>query len=142
VIVTTARGVVKRSDAATGTRATVGAVPSGHAPFALLNRTGNHAVALLLRSPLHRLASGQLALITVTGRRSGKEYTFPVGYRRSGERVTIGVGWPERKLWWRNLRGGAPVGLRIAGEQRTGTANVSGDERSGVIVEVQLDPHP
>lgn len=45
----------------------------------------------------------------VIGRRSGREYTFPVGYRQTGDRVTIGVGWPERKLWWRNLRGGAAV---------------------------------
>ena len=114
----------------------------GHAPFALWNRTGNRAVALLLRSPLHPVVSRQLALITVTGRRSGKDYTFPVGYRRAGERVTIPVGWPARKLWWRNLRGGAWVRLRLGGEQRSGLANVRGDERSGVLVEVQLDPRP
>lgn len=115
-------------------------MPQGHRPFALWNRTGNRAVALLLRSPLHPLVSRQLALITVTGRRSGHDYTFPVGYRRAGERVTIPVGWPERKLWWRNLQGGARVLLRLGSEQRSGHAEVRGDERSGVIVEVQLDP--
>jgi hypothetical protein len=62
----------------------------------------------LLRSPLHRLASGYLALITVTGRRSGREYTFPVGYSERNGRVVIGVGWPERKSWLRNLREPAP----------------------------------
>jgi hypothetical protein len=115
-------------------------MPQGHRPFALWNRTGNGAVALLLRSPLHPLVSRQLALITVTGRRSGRDYTFPVGYRRAGERVTIPVGWPERKLWWRNLQGGARVLLRLGSEQRSGHAEVRGDERYGVIVEVQLDP--
>ncbi len=115
-------------------------VPDGHAPFALWNRTGNRAVALLLRSPLHPVVSRHLALITVTGRRSGHDYTFPVGYRRAGERLTIPVGWPARKLWWRNLRGGARVALRVGGEQHSGRAEVHGDERSGVIVEVQLDP--
>jgi hypothetical protein len=115
-------------------------VPEGHAPFAVWNRTGNLAVALVLRSPLHPIASRQLALITVTGRRSGREYTFPVGYRRQGERVTIPVGWPERKLWWRNLRGGAAVRLRLRGHDHTGRAEVRGDEVSGVIVEVQLHP--
>jgi hypothetical protein len=114
-------------------------VPRGHAPFAIWNRTGNQAIALLLRSPLHRLASRQLALITVTGRRSGREHTFPVGYERDGERVTIPVLWPERKLWWRNVRGGAPVRLRIRGEQHSGHAEVRGDERSGVSVEIALD---
>ena len=120
---------------------TVADVPSGHAPFAVLNRTGNQVVRLLLRSPLHRVVSGQLALITVTGRRTGRTHTFPIGYNREGDRVTIPVTWPERKLWWRNLRGGAPVRLRLRGENRTGHAVVSGDENSGVVkVEVQLDP--
>jgi hypothetical protein len=117
----------------------VPAVPEGHTPFAVWNRTGNVAAVLLLRSPLHPIASRQLALITVTGRRSGREYTFPVGYRREGSGVTIPVGWPERKLWWRNLRGGAPVRLLIRGEHLSGQAEVRGDERSGVVVEVQLD---
>lgn len=115
-------------------------MPEGHAPFAVWNRTGNRVVALLLRSPLHPLVSRQLALITVTGRRSGKSYALPVGYRRTGDRVTIPVGWPERKLWWRNLRGGSRVRLRLGNEERGGVANVRGDERSGVTVEVQLDP--
>jgi F420H(2)-dependent quinone reductase len=112
----------------------------GHAPFAFFNHTGNQVVSLLLRSPLHRPASRSLALITVTGRRSGREFTFPVGYRREGDSVRIGVGWPERKLWWRNLRGdGAPVSMRIRGVEHTGHAVARGDERSGVVVDVRLD---
>jgi hypothetical protein len=43
-----------------------------------------------------------LALITVTGRRSGCRYTFPVDYRQDEDRVLINVGWPERKYWWRS----------------------------------------
>ena len=30
----------------------------------------------------------------------------------------------EKKTWWRNLRGGAPVGLVLRGERMTGTAVV------------------
>ena len=113
----------------------------GHAPWALLNRTGNPALALLLRSPLHRFASRQLALISVTGRRSGREFTFPILYRRRGNTVQIAVGWPEHKLWWRNLRGeGAPVRLLIEGREVSGHAVARGDERSGVTVEVDLRP--
>jgi hypothetical protein len=114
-------------------------VPGGRLPFRIFNRTGNPVVRLLLQSPLHRLVSRWLVLITVTGRRSGRRFTIPVGYRRDGDRVRIGVQWPENKLWWRNLRGGAPVTLRWGSEQRSGHAEVRGDERTGVSVEVQLD---
>jgi hypothetical protein len=114
-------------------------VPSSHAPFVVWNRAVNPPVRLLLSSPLHPLISRQLALITVTGRRSRREYTFPVGYRQDGDRVTIDVGWPERKRWWRNLLGGGTVRLRLRGDERTGYAEARGDERTGVSVEVQLD---
>ena len=67
-----------------------------HTPFAVVNRVGNPLVRAVLRSPAHGLLSGHLALLTVTGRRSGRAFTFPVGYHREGERVTIGVGSPER----------------------------------------------
>ena len=115
-------------------------MPKSHTPFAVFNRVGNPAVKLLLRSPLHRVASGQLALVTVTGRRSGRTYTIPVGYRREGDVVTIGVGWPERKRWWRNLRDdGAPVRMHIAGRDYSGRGVARGDEDRGVAVEVTLD---
>jgi F420H(2)-dependent quinone reductase len=101
------------------------------------NRVVNPPVRLLLNSPAHRLASGSMALITVTGRRSGRSFTIPTSYRRDGERVTIAVAWPESKLWWRNLTGiGAPVELEIAGQHYRGQAIVHGDEASGVTVEV------
>ncbi|TMK42403.1 MAG: nitroreductase family deazaflavin-dependent oxidoreductase [Actinobacteria bacterium] len=117
-------------------------MPSGHTPFAVFNRTANPLVGLLLRAPLgHRLASRRLALITVTGRKTGREHTFPVGYTQRGDTVRIVVGWPERKVWWRNLRGGeAPVRIRIQGRERTGHATAQGDPRSGVTVTVKLDP--
>jgi hypothetical protein len=117
-------------------------VPASHTPFAVLNRTANPILGALLRSPLHRLISRQLALITVIGRKSGREYTFPTAYHQAGEdRVTITVGWPERKRWWRNLRGeGAPVRLWLKGTECNGHAVAEGDETSGVTVEITLDP--
>jgi len=113
-------------------------VAEGHGRFAVLNRVGNPLVRGLLRSPLHGIADRRLALITVTGRRSGREYTFPVGYRQEGELVTIAVGWPQRKVWWRNLAGGGPVRMRIRGEEREGRAEANEDERGEVTVVVRL----
>ncbi|MFL5780732.1 MAG: nitroreductase/quinone reductase family protein [Thermoleophilaceae bacterium] len=118
-----------------------GSAPEGHAPFALFNRTGNRVVSGLVRTPvLHRLVSGRIALITVTGRRSGRQFTFPVFYTQDGDRVTIEVGWPERKVWWRNLRDGGEVRMRLRGTQRTGHAQAHGDVRAGVTVRVALAP--
>jgi hypothetical protein len=117
-------------------------VPDTHAPFAVFNHTVNPLLGMALRSPLHRLFSDRLALITVTGRRSGREFTFPVGYRQDGDRVTVTVGWPERKRWWRNLRNGGPVRLRLRGVECSGHARARGDERTGVTVEVALEGRP
>jgi hypothetical protein len=110
----------------------------GHAPFAVWNRSGNRLIAVLLRSPLHGMLSSRLALITVTGRRSGVEHTLPIMYEREGSTVTIPVMWPERKLWWRNLRGGAPVRLRLRGEDLPGRAEVHVLESGATTVKVEL----
>ena len=118
---------------------TVASVLDDHAPFAVFNRTANPVVRAVLSSPLHPLLSRELALITIIGRRSGRRYTLPVGYRQDGDRVLINVGWPERKRWWRNLRHAGQVEMRIQGTRRTGRALARGDERTGVTVEVQLD---
>jgi deazaflavin-dependent oxidoreductase (nitroreductase family) len=115
------------------------AMPEGHAPFAVFNRTANPVVRAVLSSPLHPVLSHSLALITIAGRRSGRRYTFPVGYRQDGDRVLIDVGWPERKQWWRNLRDAGQVEMQIRGKRRTGRALARGNESSGVTVEVQLD---
>jgi deazaflavin-dependent oxidoreductase (nitroreductase family) len=111
----------------------------GHTPFAVFNRTANPVLKAVLSSPFHPLLSRNLALITVTGRRTGGRYTFPVAYHQADERVTINVGWPERKRWWRNLTDGEHVELRIRGARRSGQARARGDERTGVTVEIELD---
>jgi hypothetical protein len=75
----------------------------------------NPMMRILLRSPLHFLQSKSLMLITFTGRKSGRRFTTPVRYVRVGDTVQCFTS-PEN-LWWRNLRGGAAVSLRIEGEE-------------------------
>jgi hypothetical protein len=113
--------------------------PRGHRPFEIWNRTGNRLVRVLVSSPLHPLVSRRLTLITVTGLRSSNEYTLPVAYRLDGDRLTIPVRWPERKLWWRNLRNGAPVKLRLRGTERSGFARADVADDGAVAVHVTLD---
>jgi deazaflavin-dependent oxidoreductase (nitroreductase family) len=86
----------------------------------------NPLVKALLRSPLHFLASDSLVLVTFTGRKSGREFTTPVGYeQRNG---TLYVTSQTDRVWWRNLRGGAPVTVRLRGGRRRGHADVVEDD--------------
>ena len=81
-----------------------------HAAFSIINPT----VRLLLRSPLHRLWSTNLMLITFRGRSSGRLFTTPVRYQKQGDLIRCFTS--QSNQWWRNLRGGADVVLRIGGE--------------------------
>ncbi len=86
-----------------------------------LYRILNRGVGLLLRSPLHGLASGRIMLLTVTGRRSGRRFTVPVSYLpHEGDFLCFTSG--EWGSWWKNLRGGAPVAAWVRGMQFEGIA--------------------
>lgn len=65
-------------------------------------------------------------LISFTGRRSGKHYTTPISYVQQGQTLLLGVGG----AWWKNLRGDAPVQVRLCGKTYTGRAEVREDEAS------------
>lgn len=92
----------------------------------------NPIVRAILRSPAHRLLSGALLLITVTGRRTGREYSFPVMYAPDGDDLLIFVGMHEEKSWWRNLRGGADVVVRVRGEDQPRRAELLAGDRDSL----------
>ena len=79
----------------------------------------------LLRSPLHGFLSKEVLILSFTGRKSGKRYTTPIGYARQGNVLLLGT----RAPWWKNLRGGVPVSVRVQGRDYTGTADVIADEQ-------------
>ncbi len=70
---------------------------------------GNDFMAWVLRSPFHGLLSNSMMLITVTGTKTGKEYTTPVGYYEQDG--CLWVMTSRNRTWWRNLRSGAKVRL-------------------------------
>lgn len=70
---------------------------------------GNDFMSWVLRSPFHALLSNGMMLITVTGRKTGKKYTTPVGYYEEGGYLWVITS--RDRTWWRNLQGGANVGL-------------------------------
>jgi hypothetical protein len=105
-----------------------------------MNRTVNRVLKALLRSRAHRLVSGRFALITYTGRKSGREYTIPSFYRDKGDQITIAVGWPDQKVWWRNLRGeGAPVTLVVRGQTVKGHAVATREGERDALVRVRVE---
>jgi len=86
----------------------------------------NGAMRQLLRSPLHRLVSGSIMLITYHGRRSGREFSTPVRYIPNGSGVRCFS--DQTTQWWRNLRARPEVTLLIAGVERRYRANVYVDD--------------
>jgi len=91
--------------------------------FWITNHFANHFVRPLLRGPLGSWAGGKLALLRVPGRRTGHVYEVPVQFTRDGNTIWVEPGMPERKTWWRNLRGdGQDITLRVAGREHRGHA--------------------
>ncbi len=84
----------------------------------------NPLISAILRSPLHWLLSPGVMLITVTGRRSGRRYTIPVGYQRQGESLTVMISEARKKQWWRNYRAPGPGELRRRGRKLRGEAEL------------------
>jgi deazaflavin-dependent oxidoreductase (nitroreductase family) len=84
----------------------------------------NAVVTAILRSPLHWLLSPGLMLVTVTGRKTGRRYTIPVGYHQTDDAIIVIVGEAPSKTWWRNYRDAGPIELRLRGRVLHGRAEV------------------
>lgn len=82
----------------------------------------NPGVALVLRSPAHPLLSGSLLLLTIRGQKTGLLHQLPVQFAREDGVLYVMPGRPRGKRWWRNLLGGAPVAVHLAGRRLNGTA--------------------
>lgn len=84
----------------------------------------NPLMKTILRSPLHGLVSGRLILLTFPGRKTGKEYTIPVGYDREGDALWVFTFSP----WWKNMQEPTPVQVRLQGERYQATAEAVTDQ--------------
>ena len=97
----------------------------------------NRAMTYILRSPVHGMVSKSILLITFTGRKSGKAYTTPVGYSEHNGQVYIFT----HHTWWKNLRSGkpagAPVTLRIRGQDFQGLAEPVAEDKKSVAAGLQ-----
>lgn len=76
----------------------------------------NRLMTWMLRTPvLQRIVGRGTALLTFTGRRSGRTYTTPISYARVGDRIVMTA--HESRQWWRHLQGHPQVVLGLAGRE-------------------------
>jgi hypothetical protein len=84
----------------------------------------NSLMRWALTTPGIQAMVGQgVALLTFTGRKTGKVYTIPVSYHRDDDTVTVVT--KKVRNWWRNFGTPAEVELRLAGREYTGKAEVT-----------------
>lgn len=88
----------------------------------------NWLISILLRSPFHGALSRSTMVISFRGAKTGKQFTFPVGYYDlQGNRLFV----IPLHGWWTNLRGNAPVTVWLKGRKYQGAADASrGDEQT------------
>lgn len=100
----------------------------------------NVPVAALANSrAFGRIVGRNVAIITYTGRRSGRTISTPVSYRRGGDELEIAANMPEVKNWWRNFVGdGAPMSVRLNGVECAGHGVAQRDASGRVTVGVRL----
>ncbi len=91
----------------------------------LPRRVFDRLVTAILRSPLHGLLGfdGFGMLLTFTGRKSGRRYTLPLAYDREGDTVSTFALFTNT-VWWKNLRDGAAVTVRLKGREMRATAEI------------------
>jgi hypothetical protein len=82
---------------------------------ARIMRAVNVPMRAALSLPFATPLSGNLMLISYTGRKSGKAYRQPVSYARDGDTLLT----PGGGRWTLNLAGGRPVRVRLRGRDVT-----------------------
>jgi hypothetical protein len=82
---------------------------------ARIMRAVNVPMRAVLGLPFATPLSGNLMLISYTGRKTGKAYRQPVSYARDGETLLT----PGGGRWTLNLGGGRPVRIRLRGREMT-----------------------
>ncbi|MHB1594477.1 MAG: nitroreductase/quinone reductase family protein [Streptosporangiaceae bacterium] len=103
---------------------------------ARIMRAVNVPMRAVLGLPFPTPLSGNLMLVSYTGRKTGRAYRQPVSYVRDDDVLLT----PGGGRWTRNLAGGRPVRIRLGGRDRpvrpelvTGHAEV--ERLLGVITE-------
>jgi hypothetical protein len=102
----------------------------------------NSMMKWMLTTPGVQSMVGQgVALLTFTGRKTGKTYNIPVSYHRGEDTVTVIT--KRVRHWWHNFETPTEVKIRLAGRDYTGTAEVeTSDEHVLGFMLDYLDKRP
>ena len=106
------------------------------ATFDRMMRIGNTFMRPLLRSRFGRKMH-DLALLSFTGRKTGRRYSVPVAYHELGEHGVI----LTARTWRVNLRGGAEVEVVHDGVSRPMRAELIEDPREVALIYEELLRH-
>jgi len=99
----------------------------------------NPAARLILSSRLHAVMSGRVALLTFTGRKTGRSYTTPVSYVREGSSLLI----PGGGGWWKNLGSGPRSQVLLQGTWHSVTPElVSAPNDLAMVLQRMLAANP
>jgi hypothetical protein len=111
----------------------------GAEPPEKLANVVNPLMKALLRSPLHRLVSSHLMLLSFKGRKTDRVYTVVVGRHEFEGTLMVPTGTTGRR-WRLNFRGGAPAVVTIEGKRRHGWGELVEDpEEVSRVHELLLD---
>lgn len=99
-------------------------------PKALFKFVMNPIMKRLLRSRKAKVGE-MVLLLSFKGRKSGKTFTTPVGYRKVGDSTLVLF---TDSPWYKNLLGGAPVRVVVQGKEMRGWA-VATDDKELIVRE-------
>ena len=101
----------------------------------------NTAMQAMLGLPgLRRLLSRMFAVITVTGAKSGRNYSTPVQYLRVDDDYVVLS--QRHRVWWRNIRTRPEVELKIAADTVRGSARIPDGPEAHQVLSVCLAANP
>jgi hypothetical protein len=84
----------------------------------------NPVMKTILKSPVHKLVSDGILILTFKGIKTGKEYSMPISYFSEDGTVFSFT----HAQWWRNLANGAEVTVRLKGQDYVAYAVAESDD--------------
>lgn len=92
-----------------------------------------------------RMGGADVCLVTMTGRKSGREITIPLIYTPHGEDVILVAsqgGMPKHPAWFYSISANPDITIQVGGDARAMHAHRASDEEKRAIWPVLLEVYP